>query len=253
MGLGTKRKAGFRLEPRFMRLSMRLGAFHSSEQCHLLSLYNNKLSFYDNFSLWLAWSYMPMKPLSVPQKTDENTDRLPGHTRYLCLLVCVLLVASSLFELWIMQIDWFNGTAFQEIYEGYRQYYPELGNYTIGGTGMYIATLLLDYLNFLPYYASLLLAAGIFYRFSTSILWDPLNIRLLKLISLLLIIDACFPAIKNTLQILSFTSSGKLLFIASAGFSAEGIRTCIIGLSIYTFSMILTNAKKLADESKLIV
>lgn len=194
-----------------------------------------------------------MKPLSVPPKTDESTECLPGRTRYLCLLVCVLLVASSLFELWIMQIDWFRGEAFQSIYEGYRQYYPELGNYSIGGAGMYIATLLLDYLNFLPYYASLLLAAMIFYRFSTSILWDRLNIRLLKLVSLLLIIDACFPAIRNTLQILSFTSAGKPLFIASVGFNAESIRTCIIGLAIYTFSMILSNAKKLADESKLIV
>jgi len=194
-----------------------------------------------------------MKSLSAPPKTDESMESLLGRTRYLCLLVCVLLVASSLFELWIMQIDWFHGRAFQKIYEGYRQYYPELGNYTIGGTGMYITTLLLDYLNFLPYYASLLLAAVIFYRFTTSILWDRLNIRLMKLISLLLIIDACFPSIRDTLQILSFTSEGKHLFIASVGFNAEGIRTCIIGLAIYTFSMILTNAKKLADESKLIV
>lgn len=195
-----------------------------------------------------------MKWLSVQLQPAENAEYLPNRIRYLCLLVCFLLVGSALVELWIMQTGWFRGEAFQRIYEGYLEYYPELAKYPVGGTKMYLATLLLDYLSFVPYYAALLLAAVIFYRFGAQILWDRVNIMLLKVMSFLLIFDACFPNLKDTLQVLTFTSARKpLKLVVTVGISAEGVRTCIIGLAIYAFSMILSNAKKLADDNKLIV
>lgn len=190
---------------------------------------------------------------SVQRQCEGSVGRLPCLVRCLCTLVCVLLVTSSLVELWMMLEGWFRGEVFQAIFKGYCQYYPELGGYPIDGWRVYVATLLLDFLGFIPYYAALILAAAIFFRFRKGIFWDRINIKLLKTISILIIFDACFPALEDTLQMLVFTSGGKVIFTMFYGVSAEGIRSLIIGISIYAFSLILASAKELEDENKLII
>ncbi|MFD1800995.1 hypothetical protein ACFSFZ_02095 [Mixta tenebrionis] len=194
-----------------------------------------------------------MKETEMIQPASAAGYGLPGKVRCLCVLVSLLLVASSLVELWIMQIDWFHDRAFQKIYQGYSEYYPELHLYPVGGKLIYSITLTLDYIGFIPYYVALILGAVIFNRFRMNIFWDKININLLKTISILIIFDACFPALKDTLQMLAFTLKGKPVFILSYGISAEETRSFIVGLSIYTFSMILSRAKIIDDENSLII
>lgn len=194
-----------------------------------------------------------MKKTSLLQRNDDRTSRLPPHIAFLCALVCILLVASSLVEVWIMMKDWLNGEAFHKIYQGYSEAYPDLKEYSLSGNRIYIITLLLDYLAFVPYYVALMLTAVIFNRFRCGIFWDNINIKMLRAISILIIFDACFPTIKDSLQILAFTAQEKPLLILSYGISAEGVRSFIIGLAIYTFSVILSKAKGLEDENNLII
>ncbi|MTH45510.1 hypothetical protein [Intestinirhabdus alba] len=194
---------------------------------------------------------MKNAPLQWP--FESSGKPLPARIRYLCMLVCILLAASALVELWIELEGWFSGEALPNIYAGYRQFYPELDGYSVSGWKVYAATLFLDLLGFIPYYGALILAAVIFYRFKCGIFWDTVNITLLKINSFLILFDACFPSIKDTLQMLSFTAAGKIILTLSYGISAEGVRSFIIGLAIYTFSAILNSAKELADDHKLII
>lgn len=194
-----------------------------------------------------------MKKLSAQQRYDSSIKHMPARIRYLCILTCILLVASSLIELWISLEGWFSDETFQAIYQGYSQFIPELSHYVIGGKMIYLATLFLDLMSFIPYYVALILAAVIFYRFTHAIFWDDLNIKLLKINSILILFDACYTPVKDTLQVLIFTSTGRHILTFSYGIGSEGVRSFIIALAIYTFSMILNSAKKISDENKLII
>ncbi|GAA5646158.1 hypothetical protein VPR01S_05_01410 [Vibrio proteolyticus NBRC 13287] len=94
------------------------------------------------------------------------------HVSFLCFVVCILSLSSSLFELWILIQSWWSGEAFTDIYMGYLQSYPELGSYDVNFRSTRIYTVILDYMSFIPYYTALILSSIIFYRFRSGIFWD---------------------------------------------------------------------------------
>lgn len=180
---------------------------------------------------------------------------LPRYVRILCLVTLLLLAGSALFELWISFRFWFRGEAFPAIAQGYRANVPELWDAVLPSSPLtWTATLLLDLLSFMPYYVALFSGALLFYRFYHGHIWIEANIRLLKYISALLIFDALFPSLKNTLQILLFVSEGgHHHLVAGIGLTSEGIRSFIVGFSVCVFSVVIDKARHLDDEIQLIV
>ncbi|MFK8258743.1 hypothetical protein ACFL9S_13250 [Erwinia sp. AnSW2-5] len=185
---------------------------------------------------------------------DGKPTVLPLYVRALCVITLLLLALSALFELWMMISPWFQGVAFRSIVAGYQEAMPCLREYVIPLTPLvYIGTLILDFLSFIPYYAALFSAAFLFYSFFCGFVWTKKNINLLKAISALIIFDAIFPVIKDFLQVLLFTLDGEHIFQISLGFSAGPIRSVIVGFSVYVFGVVIDKAKKIDDEIQLIV
>lgn len=185
---------------------------------------------------------------------EKRLTTLPRYVRVLCMITLLLLTSSTFFELWIMISPWFKGVAFHAIIEGYQRDISELQGYEISlSFTVYFITLVLDLLSFIPYYIALLLSAFLFYRFYCGKIWERKNIKMLKVISIIIIINAIYPAMAVPLQILTFSSSGKWLLQVSLGFQSEAVRSCIIGFSLYVFSVVIDKAKNLNDEMKLII
>lgn len=185
---------------------------------------------------------------------EKRLTTLPRYVRVLCMITLLLLTSSTFFELWIMISPWFKGVAFHAIIEGYQRDISELQGYEISlSFTVYFITLVLDLLGFIPYYIALLLSAFLFYRFYCGKIWERKNIKMLKVISIFIIINAIYPAMAVPLQILTFSSSGKWLLQVSLGFQSEAVRSCIIGFSLYVFSVVIDKAKNLNDEMKLII
>lgn len=185
---------------------------------------------------------------------EKRLTILPRYVRVLCIITLLLLSGSTFFELWIMISPWFKGVAFHAIFEGYQRDIPELQDYKISlSLPVYYITLILDLLGFVPYYIALLLSSFLFYRFYCGAIWERKNIKMLKVISALIIVNAVFPAIAVPLQILTFSSSGKWLLQISLGFQSEAVRSCIVGFSLYVFSVVIDKAKNLNDEINLII
>lgn len=179
---------------------------------------------------------------------------LPQYVRILCIITLFLLAFSALVELWVMISPWVQGRAFPAILEGYQEGMPDLRQYTVLSTPpLYLATMLLDFLSFIPYYIALLFAAFLFFHFFRGKVWTENNIIILKTISMLIIFDATFPTIKDCIQVLLFSLNGERILHISMGVSAFSIRSFIIGFSVYVFSTVIEKAKNIDDEIQLIV
>lgn len=164
--------------------------------------------------------------------------------RILCVAVSVLLIVCSVAEAWYMLESWFSGEAFQDIYENYARFYPAIAHAAVGGWGIYILTMVVDLCGFIPYYLALVLIALLFYKLRDGHILDDSLIRLLKASSLLLLVDASFPAIRDTLQVLIFTaSSSHPVLVLTLGLSSGGIRLFIIAMGLYAIALILRQFK----------
>lgn len=170
-----------------------------------------------------------------------------ARIRILCVAVSLLLIVCSVAETWYMLESWFNGEAFQEIYESYARYYPEIAQSAAGGWGVYILTMVVDLCGFIPYYLALVLIALLFYKLRDGHFLDDSITCLLKASSLLLIIDACFPAIRDTLQVFIFTLSSSPVLVLTMGVSSGGIRLFIVAMGLYATALIL---RQFHDESR---
>lgn len=164
--------------------------------------------------------------------------------RILCVAVSLLLIVCSVAETWYMLESWFSGEAFQEIYGNYARYYPEIAQSAAGGWGVYILTMLVDLCGFIPYYLALVLIAQLFYKLRDGDILEGSIVRLLKASSLLLVVDACFPAVRDTLQVFIFTfSSSHPVLVLTMGLSSGGIRLFIVAMGLYATALILRQCK----------
>lgn len=189
-----------------------------------------------------------------PNGKEVKLTTLPHYVRILCIITLLLLVSSAIFELWIATSPWFQGSAYPAILASYQENIPDLRQYVIPLTPLvYFATMLLDLLSFIPYYIALLFTAFLFFHFFHGKIWTEGNITILKTISLLIIFDAIFPAVRDSLQVMLFSLQGESILHISIGLSAQSIRSFIIGFSVYMFSTVIEKAKKIDDEIQLIV
>ncbi|CAI0828900.1 DUF2975 domain-containing protein [Serratia ficaria] len=175
--------------------------------------------------------------------------QLPPYVRCLCLLIMALLIVSTCVEMFMIVQPWVQGAAYDAIVASYREYYPELKAYAAPQQGWAIgATLLLDMLVYLPYYAALLCGAGLFYQFFRGNVWQRNNMLLLQIIGILLIVDVLFPSLAGLLQIMVLTAGEKMLFIIYYGVNSESVRSLIVGCAILVFSRVFLEALRLNEE-----
>lgn len=173
----------------------------------------------------------------------RQRNNISIRIRILCIAVSLLLIISAVAETWYMLETWFNGEAFQDIYDNYARFYPQIVQYAVGSKFVYILTMVVDLLGFIPFYVALTLIGLLFYKLRDGDFIDDSIITLLKATSLLLIVDASFPAIRDTLQMLIFTAGKHPILVLSMGISSGGVRLFILAMGLYAAALILQQSK----------